>query len=87
MRDAAARWEQLERLAEQRGWPDRFVVALEQSLFGVCDRTGYAREADVSSATASSDLRRMVEAGLLVQHGQGPATRYEPSDALRAAAS
>ncbi len=82
---AATRWERLEQLAEERRWPDRFVIALEQSLFGVCDRMGYAREADVSAATASSDLRRMVEAGLLAQTGQGPATRYTPSDALRAA--
>lgn len=85
--DAAARWERLEQLVEQRRWPDRFVVALEQSLFGGCDRTGYARETGVSPATASSDLRRMAEAGLLTQHGQGPATRYEPSDVLRAAAA
>lgn len=80
---AAARWERLERLATSRGWPDRFVVALEQSLFGGCARTAYLREADVSPATASTDLRRMVDAGLLVQQGRGPSTRYAPSDALR----
>lgn len=85
MHDAATRWERLEHLAEARRWPDRFVIALEQSLFGSCDRASYAREADVAAATASSDLRRMVEAGLLVQRGQGPATRYAASDALRAA--
>jgi len=82
---AAKRWERLERLAAERNWPDRFVIAMEQSLFGGCDRTSYAREADVSAATASSDLRRMMEAGLLVQTGQARATRYAPSEALRAA--
>ncbi|MBS1869481.1 MAG: Fic family protein [Actinobacteria bacterium] len=85
VQEAATRWEQLERLADDRAWPDRFVIGLEQALFGACDRASYAREADVSAATASSDLRRMVEAGLLVQSGQGPATRYTPSDTLRAA--
>jgi Fic family protein len=85
IREAGERWERLERLAAKRGWPDRFVVALEQSFFGACERTSYAREADTSPATASSDLRRMVEAGFLVQGGHGPTTRYEPSDALRAA--
>jgi len=85
VRQAADRWERLERLAAERGWPDRFAIGLEQALFDACDRTGYTREADVSAATAGSDLRRMVEAGLLVQTGQGPATRYAPSDALRAA--
>lgn len=84
VQEAATRWERLEALAEQRDWPDRFVVALEQSLFDACDRTTYAREADISAATASSDLRRMVEGRLLVQSGQGPATRYAPSEALRA---
>lgn len=84
VRDAAVRWERLEGLVEQRGWPDRFAIALEQSLFAVCERAGYAREADISPATASSDLRRLVDAGLLVQRGQGRATRYAPSDALRA---
>ena len=29
---AAARWTFLEQLAEERGWPDRFVIALEQAL-------------------------------------------------------
>jgi len=85
VQEAATRWEQLERVADKRRWPDRFVIGLEQALFDACDRTSYAREADISAGTASSDLRRMVEAGLLVQTGQGPATRYAPSDALRAA--
>jgi len=85
IRKAGERWERLEHLVAQRRWPDRLVIALEQSLFGGCDRTGYAREAGVSPATASADLRRMVDAGLLLQRGQGPATRYEPSDALREA--
>lgn len=87
IQQAADRWDRLERLAVGRRWPDRFVIALEQSAFDACDRTSYAREAGVSAATASSDLRRMVEAELLVQTGQGPATRYAPSDALRAAVS
>jgi Fic family protein len=85
VRDAGERWERLERLAAERGWPVRFVLALEQSLIGRCDRTSYSRVAEISPATASSDLRRMVEAGLVVQRDQGPATRYEASDALRAA--
>jgi Fic family protein len=65
MHQAATRWEQLEQLADERRWPDRFVIGLEQALFDACDRTSYAREADVSAGTASSDLRRMVEGGML----------------------
>ncbi len=80
---AARRWGQLERMVDERGWPDRLVIALEQSLVGGCDRRGYAREAEVSPATASADLRRLADAGLVVQSGQGPSSRYEASETLR----
>jgi Fic family protein len=81
--EAAARWSKLEALAEERGWPDRLAIALEQALSGRTDRTRYGREADVSSVTASSDLRRLVDADLLRQQGRGPSTNYEPGDRLR----
>jgi hypothetical protein len=81
--DAARRWALLEALVEQRGWPDRLVIALEQSLFQGIDRATYATEADVSAPTASSDLRRLVDAGLIIQKGKGRATRYAAGDGLR----
>lgn len=81
---AGARWWFLEDLVEQRGWPDRLVIALEQSLFQGTDRGMYAEEADVSSATASGDLRRLADAGLIVQRGKGRSTRYSASAPLRA---
>lgn len=80
---ASARWSHLEELVEARGWPDRLVIALEQTLFGAADRAAYAQEAGVSPATASADFRRLVDAGLVVQHGMGRATRYLATDALR----
>jgi Fic family protein len=82
--EAGARWAHLESVIEQRGWPDRLVIALEQSLFHGTDRLSYAAEAEVSPATASADLRRLLDAGLLVQRGRGRATRYVAADALRA---
>jgi len=54
---ATARWVALEKLVESRGWPDRLVIGLEQSLFGGVERKAYAVEADVSLATATTDLR------------------------------
>jgi DNA-binding transcriptional ArsR family regulator len=60
------------------------VIALEQSLFRGTDRASYAEEADVSPATASADLRRLQDAGLVVQRGKGRTTRYVASDRLRA---
>jgi hypothetical protein len=57
-------------LVKRRGWPDRLVIALEQSLFGGVDRASYAAEADVSPQTASNDLRRLLDAGFVVQRGK-----------------
>lgn len=76
---AGARWAYLEKLVKQRDWPDRLVIALEQSLFQGTDRAAYVAEADVSAPTASNDLRRLLDAGLIGQLGRGPATRYVAS--------
>jgi len=79
---AAERWSYLERLVDERGWPDRLVIALEQSLFDGTDRARYSAEAGVSSPTASNDLRRLLDAGLITQRGRGPATRYVAAERL-----
>lgn len=80
---AARRWSLLEKLAERRGWPDRIVIALEQSLFDGAERATYASEAEISLATGSSDLRRLVDAGLVVRRGKTRSTRYVASGDLR----
>ena len=82
--EAAARWRLLEEIAESRRWPDRLVIALEQSLIGGTDRSSYEQEAGISSATASNDFRRLTDAGLIVQVGRTRNTRYIASDSLRA---
>jgi Fic family protein len=84
---AADRWSALERLVETRAWPDRLVIALEQSLLGGTERATYATEADISPATATSDLRRLLDAGLVIQTGRTRSTRYVASDELRRAVS
>jgi Fic family protein len=84
---ATARWATFERVVEARGWPDRLVIALEQSLFDSAERAAYATEADISLATATSDLRRLLDAGLVIQTGRTRSTRYVASDELRRAAS
>lgn len=81
---AGKRWSALERIADDRHWPDRLVIALDQSLFAGADRASYASEAGVSPATASADLRRLVDSGLVVQKGRTRRTRYVASEALRA---
>jgi Fic family protein len=80
---AAERWRSLEELVDARNWPDRLVVALEQSLLGGTDRTKYGDEAGVSPATASADFRRLRDAGLVEQRGRGRSTSYLASAGLR----
>lgn len=82
--EAGARWERLEALVESRAWPDRLVIALEQSLIGGTDRARYGGEAGVSQATASGDFRRLLDAGLVEQEGNGRSTRYRAGETLRA---
>jgi DNA-binding transcriptional ArsR family regulator len=81
--EAGERWSFLEALVERRKWPERLVIALEQSLFQGVDRASYAVEADVSPPTASNDFRRLLDAGLVVQQGKGRSTRYVASEPLR----
>ncbi len=80
---AAARWERLETLVEERNWPDRLIIALEQSLIGGTDRRRYGDEAGISAPTASADFRRLVDAGLVDQQGRGRSTSYVATDRLR----
>lgn len=80
--EAGERWRRLEGLVAGRGWPDRLVVALEQASFGGTDRRSYARETEVSPATASADLRRLADAALLRPEGRGSAQRYLPGPDL-----
>jgi len=82
---AAARWGQLEELVEKRSWPERLVIALEQSLVGGTERGKYGEEADVSPATASADFRRLLDAGLVDQRGRGRNISYVASERLRRA--
>jgi Fic family protein len=82
---AGARWSVLEEQIAQRGWPERLVIALEQSLAGGANRAAYGEVADVSPATASADFRRLTDAGLVVQNGRGRNVTYVAADELRAA--
>ena len=81
---AERRWSFLEGVVARRDWPDRLVIALEQGLAQGVDRASYSAEADVSPPTASNDLRRLVDAGLILRRGKGRTTRYVAGEALRA---
>jgi Fic family protein len=83
IQQAAIRWAHLEQRVEERGWPDRLVVALEQALIRGTDRARYGAEADISDASATNDLRRLLDSGLITRLGRGRNTRYRASDLLR----
>jgi Fic family protein len=83
IKQAATRWELLEALVAERGWPERLVIALEQSLVGGAERSSYCEEADISPATASADFRRLLDAGLILQQGRGRSISYRASEHLR----
>lgn len=84
---AATRWDCLESLVAERGWPERLVIALEQSLIGGTERGTYGKEAEVSRATASADFRRLLDAGLVDQRGRGKNISYRASAELRSRVS
>ena len=80
---AARRWDTLEKFAAKRMWPGRAVIAMEHSLVSEIDRSVYAAEAEISLATATSDIRRLVDAGLITQQGRAGSTRYTATGKLR----
>jgi Fic family protein len=80
---AAVRSRHLEGLVDARAWPERLVIALEQSIHAGSDRGSYGGEAEVSPATASADFRRLLDAGLVVQRGRGRNIGYVASESLR----
>ncbi len=74
---AYARHDFCEQLTREQGYPDRFVLALDQALLGLpVTNVDYRREADVASPTATQDLQRLRRDGWLDQEGGGRSVRY-----------
>jgi Fic family protein len=76
-------WKRLEKLAATRGVPDRSVVALFDAALGLRVRSGTYRAAlddasleVITEATASRDLRQLVEEGLLDAVGEKRGRHY-----------
>ena len=80
-------WTQIEDLAAARGLPERSVAALFDASLGLKVRNGYRATLeewgeDVANQTATNDLRNMVRAKVLTQHGSKRGTYYVGSDQL-----
>ena len=81
---AYARHDFCERLAHDQGYPERFVIALDQSLLGLpVTNADYRREAGIASPTATQDLQRLRHDGWLDQEGGGRSVRYKASKKLQ----
>jgi Fic family protein len=81
---AHARHDFCERLAREHHYPDRFVIALDQALFGLpVVNTDFRREAGIAGPTATQDLQRLRRDGWLDQEGGGRSIRYIASRKLR----
>ena len=70
--------EEIENELKHLGLPDRAAVTLTNACFGHKVRNEvYRRDSDVSLAVASRDLRALVEAELLIPHGEARGRHYE----------
>jgi Fic family protein len=85
-------WDRCERLAKERGVPDRSVAALcdaargwrlQRSLYKKLVLDGAGEE--ISDDSATRDLKALVDAGLLAPKGEKRGRTYLPTDDLRAA--
>lgn len=78
-------WNYLEDFVRRRGLNDRFMAALGDAAFGYRVRnSGYRKLAEVTEQTASRDLARLCEVGLLEPRGEKRARHYIASAQLKA---
>jgi hypothetical protein len=80
-------WVDLERLVRERLLPERMLLPLYDAAMGFRVRNATYRaslknalEDEITEPTASKDLQRLVEADLLVPHGQKRARFYTASE-------
>lgn len=85
-------WGEIEQLVERRGLQPRTVVAAADAAWGLRVRNATYRayydesdEVEITDNTASRDLRSLVEAGLLVPHGEKRGRYYTAGPPLLAA--
>ena len=84
VRESEATWGLLESVVEKEKLPPRIIQALFDATFGLKVRnSSYRRavrsgdpEAEISNQTATKDLSRMVEAGLLTKRGSKRGSHY-----------
>jgi len=91
VRESERMWSDLEALLESRGdLPERSIQGLFDATLGLRVRNASYRSVlkrfgaeEVSHQVATSDLRSLVEAGLLIQHGRKRGTYYVAAEPLK----
>ncbi|MDD5436555.1 MAG: Fic family protein [Candidatus Omnitrophica bacterium] len=77
-------WTELEEEVARKGLPKRTIFALSDGAFGYRIRNiRYRKVADVEDQTASRDLKRLVDLGLLVPQGEARGRFYVASDYIK----
>lgn len=89
VRESERLWTELEKIAGQEGLADRVVAAMFDAAIGLRVRNNTYRAAvadveEISDATASRDLGKLVDANLLQPHGEKRGRYYSRSPRLGA---
>jgi Fic family protein len=87
IRETERLWVDLDRLVRQERMPDRTLLPLFDAIMGLRVRNATYRaslqaalEGEITEPTASKDLQRLVDADLLIPHGEKRARFYTASD-------
>lgn len=82
--EAAAIWGELDELVAAHELADRVTDLLYEAVLGYrVRRSGYVKQTGIEQRTATRDLTRMVQAGLLRPHGATKGRHYVAGDPLR----
>ena len=89
IRESGQMWTEIEALREGNGLPERVTAALFDATIGLQVRNAGYRALlrgwgeEISNQVATTDLRAMVNAGLLQAHGRNRGAYYDAAEPLR----
>ena len=82
-RETESVWNELEKLIQSRGLPERVIFALSDAAFGYRIRNAvYRATADIKEVTASRDLKLLVDSGMLIPTGEKRGRIYVASNTI-----
>lgn len=81
--EAETAWNELDEIVRSHGVPERCLNIMFEALIGYrVRRSGYIKDAEIDTRTASRDLARLVEAGVLLPHGETRGRHYTAGPVL-----